>query len=601
MPQSTFARSEVSGITLRGRAVWRGLRSIRTKFVIVYLLLILFAMQLIGAYFVRTLTVSLIHSATDAAENQAQLIATIAAPEINSNQQPGKPHPSIISTLPQLFSGAVYILNKDGVVIDSSAGAALIGQKLLDSVATQAMVAHARAVAIHYDTVTGQHLLAIAVPIVSQRQFVGIAEYVVPIQATYNTVRQVTTIFYTGSALVLTLTAVLGVVLSRTMTRPILDVIKQARNMAAGDFTQRVSVHSDDELGDLSTAINDLADKLEEALSENTREKERLRAVITYMGDGVIAFDASLQPVFQNRAAEGFLRNTEEPAADVLGISKLVAEGVAERAFLKPVGTTVLHVHFTSIHKNGDTEGYVAVMRDVTEQEKLQDARRNFVANVSHELRTPLTSIKSYIEALQDDQTDAGLRETFLRVIEQETNRMVRLTEDLLQLSGLEMGKAPFNERVIPVQQWLFDAVHRFQFQAQSRNVQLTLTCPEDANVKGDRDWLDRLMDNLLSNALKYTPDNGRVEVAVTVEPDDVEICVSDNGIGIPAEDLPHVFERFYRVDKARSRRMGGTGLGLALVREITERHGGTVALSSQVGEGTQVFVRLPRSEGEKS
>jgi two-component system sensor histidine kinase VicK len=581
-----------------GSAVWR---SIRSKLVIIYLLLILFATQLIGAYFVRALTASLIRGDTEAAKNQAQLIATIAAPEMRGDGKPPGERTSAIRSYSQLVTGVVYILNKDGVVIDTNAGTALIGQKRIDSVATQALVAREQSVAIRYDSATEQHLLAIAVPIVNQREFLGVVECVVPIQNTYATVRQVTTIFYTGSALVLALTALLGIVLSRTITRPVLDVIQQARKMAAGDFSQRVDVHSDDEFGDLSRAINHLADKLEEALAANTRERERLQAIIKHMGDGVIALDANFQVVFLNDAAQRFLTQIGPNAAEVLGLERALQGGVSDKAFLRTLGKTVLHVHCTAIRKHGEIEGYVAVLRDVTEQEKLQNARRDFVANVSHELRTPLTSIKSYIEALQDHGDDPELREKFLGVIAQETDRMVRLTEDLLQLSGLEMGKATFTESLLDLRQWLEESVQRFSLQAQSRNIDLSLDCPETVQLKGDRDWLDRLLDNLLSNALKFTPAHGHVKVSANLEAEDVHLIVKDDGIGIPAEDLPHVFERFYRVDKARSRRMGGTGLGLALAREIAERHGGTIWLISEIDKGTEVHVRLPKHEEGRS
>ncbi|WP_245575840.1 ATP-binding protein [Alicyclobacillus contaminans] len=574
----------------------RPLRSIRSKFVLVYLLLILFALQLVGAYFVRTLTISMVRSATDAAESQAQFIATLAAPEVSPSS--GADNASIINSLPQLFTGVVYILNKDGVVVDTSSGAALIGQKRVDSVATQALVSQKRSVAIHTDPSTGEHVLAVAVPIFNQRSFLGVAEYVASIQKTYTTVRQITTIFYTGSVVVLLLTALIGVILSRSMTRPILDVIAQTRSMAKGDFTRRVGVRSDDEFGDLSMAVNHLADKLHAALADNLRERERLRAVITWMGDGVIALDAGLQTVFLNRAAEALLGRGAMDVVDALGIREWLQRGNSEGAFLRRLGSNVLHVHVTAIHQSGAADGYVAVFRDVTEQERLQQSRRDFVVNVSHELRTPLTSIKSYIEVLQEDAENPEIRSQFLQVIGQEADRMARLIDDLLQLSGLEQGRTAFNPAPVKVAANVEAAVQRFHIQILARNLQLSVACDEEAVVYGDVDWLDRLLDNLFSNAIKYTPDNGSVAVRVVAETEDVVLTVTDTGIGIPAEDLPHVFERFYRVDKARSRRMGGTGLGLALVREITERHGGTVNIASEPGSGTQVTVRLPRYRG---
>lgn len=576
-------------------------RSIRTKMVVVYLLLILFSLQLIGAYFVRTLTASLIRSNTETVQNQAQLIATIALPEVQRSDKRSPDVPSLLGSFPQLFNGAIYVLAKDGVVKDTTAGPALLGQKRTDSVATQTLIGHQQSISIHYDPVTNQHLLAVAVPMLDHHEFVGVVECVVPIQSTYATVRQVTTIFYTCSALVLLLTGTLGIILSRTITRPVLDVTAQARSMAAGDFSKRVDVHSDDEFGDLSIAINNLTDKLEEALAANARERERLRAVIKYMGDGVIAFDANLKPLFSNDAASQLLpgASLEYPhMAELIGLAvDDLQEDQGERAFIRQVGDTLLHVHVTAIQKDEEVEGYVAIIRDVTEQEKLQGARRDFVANVSHELRTPLTSIKSYIEALQYTDEDADTRTKFLGVIEQETDRMVRLTQDLLQLSGLEMHRDAYTETSIDVRAWLQGAVERFTLPARSQSVELHLHSIDRAFVRGDRDMLDRLLDNIIGNALKYTASGGRVDVSTILHGDYLLIKVRDTGIGIPKEDIPHVFERFYRVDKARSRRKGGTGLGLALARELTERHGGQIFIESVVDKGTTVTVSLPLSE----
>lgn len=618
-------------------------RSIRLKLVAVYLLLILFALELIGAYFVRSLNASLIRNDTQTVLSQAKLLATIAAPEVaasakgqgtaagqgdksgnpaaqsqsQSQSQPssqsnafgigGSTFTSILSSFPQ-FNGTVYLLNASGVVEESSAGAALIGQKRTDSVATEALVSHNQAVAIRFDPLSGEHLLVVAVPMFSQHKFLGVVENVVPIQNTYTTVRQVTTIFYTSSAVVLLLTAVLGIILSRTITKPVLDVTRQARSMAAGDFSQRVMVQSDDEFGDLGNAVNDLTDKLEAALAENLRERERLRAIIKYMGEGLVVFDSDFNTTFSNDAALRLLASHEskddskDNFAELLGLNSSDKQDRADFAFVREFGDSLLHVHVTAIMNDGQLEGYVALLRDVTEQEKLNQSQRDFVANVSHELRTPLTSITSYLEALQEEAgDDADTRKRFLSVVEQETKRMVRLSQDLLQLSGLETKNAVYSESEVDVVTWIQESIQRFDLQAKAQGVHLGLGSTDSAVVKGDRDLLDRLLDNLISNALKYTADGGRVVLSAQIEGDEVYIWVSDTGIGIPEEDLPHVFERFYRVDKGRSRRRGGTGLGLALAREITERHGGHITIQSTVGRGTVVTVSLPLWEVENN
>ncbi|MBX5435804.1 MAG: HAMP domain-containing protein [Alicyclobacillaceae bacterium] len=475
------------------------MRSIRAKLVLVQMLLILFALELMGAYFVRTLSASLIRSETDAVLNQAQLMAAMAAPMLEGGRSPGgNPFRPLAASFPELMSGSVYLLNAHGLVVDTSAGNALIGQTRVDSVVTQAMVNRRRTFVIRYDPLNRAHLLAVAVPVWNGRVMAGVLEYVVPIERTYQTVAQVTRIFETAGLAVLGLTAVLGVVLSRTITRPVLEVIGQARTMAAGDYSRRVAVLGNDEFGVLAQAINDLTERLE---------------------------------------------------------------------------------------------------RTEAEQDQLDRARREFVANVSHELRTPLTSIKSYVEALLEEETDADTRRRFLAVIAREADRMARLTRDLLLLSGLDEGRIR-RESDIEVASWLREAVERFALQAHDAGLDLQLRCDTRGVIRGNRDMLDRVMDNLIGNAIAYTSPGGRVLVSASSNGYHVQVRVADTGIGIPEADLPHVFERFYRVDKARSRRRGGSGLGLALAKQITELHGGQISIQSRVNEGTTVTVRLPLRQG---
>jgi two-component system sensor histidine kinase VicK len=570
-------------------------RSLQVKLVVLYLLLILFFMELIGAYFVRTLTTSLISGTTSTIKNQTQLLATIAAPEMKAAHS-AEDMSSVLSSFPQFLDGVVYLLNDQGVVVVTSAGNALIGQKRMDSIVAEVMVDHKTAFNIRFDPVTHQHDFAVAVPMFD-RGFVGVAEYVVPIQQTYDTIRKVTTIFYTGSAFALLLTAVFSVFLSRAITRPVVDVTKQARNLADGNYTERVEVRSNDEIGELARAVNELTDRLEEAIESNTQERERLRAIIKYMADGVVAFDSQYRILFANDTARKLLATIQDcDMARELGLlNGEVDVAESDRAFVREIHDKLLYIHMTSIRKSQGLEGYVVLIRDVTEQEKLNQARRDFVANVSHELRTPLTTIKSYLEAIQDDKSiDEMTLRKFLDVIDTQTNRMVRLTRDLLQLSGLDSNPTIETKSVIAVETWLLDLMQRFYLQAKRNGLQLELDSNVSAAIEGDRDMLDRVLDNVVSNAINYTPQGGKVSVTARLEKDWLSIQVKDTGIGIPPGDLPHVFERFYRVDKARSRRRGGSGLGLALAKEITERHGGKIQISSQPNSGTTVTIYLP-------
>ncbi|MNJ38860.1 Sensor histidine kinase YycG [compost metagenome] len=261
----------------------------------------------------------------------------------------------------------------------------------------------------------------------------------------------------------------------------------------------------------------------------------------------------------------------------------------------------LIRVTFTPIHRREfGVSGTIAVLQDVTEQEKLEASRREFVANVSHELRTPLTTIKSYTEALEDGALqDPELGPRFASVIQNQTDRMIRLVTDLLHLSRLDSKEALLRKQAIGVLEMLEEVVDRFSFQMQEKEVHPVIFIEEGVDTAWmDRDQIDQVLDNLISNAMKYTPEGGKITFeARRVDDGMIAISVQDNGIGIPKRDLERIFERFYRVDKARARNMGGTGLGLSIAREIVKAHGGTITLESELGEGTKITFTLPTQE----
>jgi two-component system sensor histidine kinase VicK len=258
----------------------------------------------------------------------------------------------------------------------------------------------------------------------------------------------------------------------------------------------------------------------------------------------------------------------------------------------------------TSIHRREKgISGNIVVLQDVTEQEKLEWSRREFVANVSHELRTPLTTIKSYLEALEDGALEEPeLAKRFVGVTRNESERMIRLVTDLLHLSRLDSKEAGLKKRMTDVGEMLEDVADRFSFQLRQRHIGIGIHVePAVGQVLLDRDQIDQVLDNLVSNSIKYTGDGGHLAIRARLKDNgsQLEIEVEDNGIGIPKKDLSRIFDRFYRVDKARSRNMGGTGLGLSIAREIVKAHGGAITLDSELNQGTRVAFTLPVKHAE--
>ncbi len=406
----------------------------------------------------------------------------------------------------------------------------------------------------------------------------------------------------------LTISLLLSLLLSRTITSPIKDLTQGAAQLAAGDFTRKLEIHSRDEIGILTGAFNHMADVLRESTQATEGERDKLSALFLHMTDGVAAFshEGDLQRV--NLAALRLLGMRENDLLTYDRFAGTVPFG--EASALKPpnylvrdmrAGTRDLKLYFVpyGTHAEG---GLMVVIHDFTEQNRLEELRREFVSNVSHELRTPLTGIKSYAETLMEPEelTQEEIKR-FSSVIVDEADRMTRLVHDLLTLSRFDYGKADRRVADFDISELLRRIYDLLRVEAKTRQHKLSLSVenlPE--TLYGDRDQIEQVLINIVTNAIRYTPDGGRIDIEAAGEPDWVRISVRDNGIGIPEEDLPFIFERFYRVDKARSRSMGGTGLGLAIAREIVETHEGRLNVESSIGKGTVVSLFLPAGRGAK-
>lgn len=404
----------------------------------------------------------------------------------------------------------------------------------------------------------------------------------------------------------LTISLLLSLLLSRTITSPIKDLTQGAAQLAAGDFTQKLEVHSRDEIGILTGAFNHMADVLRESTQATEGERDKLSALFLHMTDGVAAF-----------SHEGELQRVNLAALRLLGMREndlLTYDRFAEIAPFEEVsalkapnylvrdmraGTHELKLYFVP-YGTAVEGGLMVVLHDVTEQNRLEELRREFVSNVSHELRTPLTGIKSYAETLTEPE-DLSQEEIkrFSSVIVDEADRMTRLVHDLLTLSRYDYGKADWRPIDFDISELLRRIYDLLRVEAKARRHKLSLSVENlSETVHGDRDQIEQVLINIITNAIRYTPDEGRIDIEAEGGAGWVRISVRDNGIGIPEEDLPFIFERFYRVDKARSRSMGGTGLGLAIAREIVETHEGRLTIESTVGTGTVVTLLLPVKRG---
>ncbi len=420
-------------------------------------------------------------------------------------------------------------------------------------------------------------------------------------------------VIITGMFISVVVTVIIGFLLSKTITKPIVDIMHKAENITSGDFDQVLEVKSEDEIGKLTRTFNYMTNQLKSMLHEISSEKNKFELILNYMTDGIIAFNRDGLIIHINSAAIRFmdLQQTDLTFDGIM--TKLELEytlsEMLDKEFSTDAGRNVkIRERFYKVNfapftdKENTAEGIITVIQDITEAQKLDNMRKEFVANVSHELKTPLTSIKSYSETLLDGALeDLDTARNFLQVIYSESNRMDRLVKDLLLLSKHDSG-IKLNLQVISPLELTQSITESMQMAADEKHQSITVVEREKApEVLGDWDRLEQLLFNIVGNAIKYTPDYGSITVYVGRRDNHACISVVDTGIGIPEKDLGRIFERFYRVDKARSRQMGGTGLGLSIAKEIAESHGGSIEAKSEPNKGTEITILLPAMKDDQN
>jgi len=374
------------------------------------------------------------------------------------------------------------------------------------------------------------------------------------------------------------------------VTRPVTEIQSIARRMAEGDFAQRVPVSGSDEIAELGRTLNLMAARLHEQIRDLKGEQAKAAAILDSMVEGVVAIDHRERLLLMNHAARAVL--------DLIKAMRLATVGETRRreVELGPPLERLVEAHATAVAITPAGPGVLLVLHDITELRRLERVRTEFVANVSHELRTPLTSIRGYLETLLDGALEEPVNaRRFLEIAHTHAERLSRLVDDLLQLSDIETGKVILKPDALVLQHVAADIVMMFEQRALQKHLALVNAVPSDLRVQADGDRLTQIVVNLVDNAVKYTPEGGRVTLGATRGLSGfVTIWVDDTGIGIPSTDLPRITERFYRVDKARSRELGGTGLGLAIVKHLVQAHGGELWLESELGKGTTVYFSLP-------
>ncbi|MGG3448853.1 cell wall metabolism sensor histidine kinase WalK [Domibacillus aminovorans] len=596
-------------------------RSIQMKFVLTYVLLILFAMQVISVYFVNSLEEKFVTNFKTSLQERVNLL------EYNLREEMLKERNDESNTLEQDIRGIledfsarditeVRIVDERSRIIGTSDAnnQGVVGQRMTEIAIKRALSAGATENNMFIDDRTGQRVWVLTSPILSNSEVIGAVYLIGDIETVFSQLDDINEILFSAAILALAITAILGITLARTITRPITDMRRQAVALGKGNFSRKVKVYGQDEIGELAVTFNNLTKRLQESQATTEGERRKLSSVLSHMTDGVIATDRRGRVILINEPASKMLNVSRETIISQPIVSLLnLEEDYSFDELLNEQDSVILdysthdrpyilRANFSVIQKEtGFVNGLITVLHDITEQEKIEIERREFVTNVSHELRTPLTTMRSYLEALADGAwQDPDIAPNFLDVAQTETERMIRLVNDLLQLSKFDSREYNLTKKDTDFIEFFNKIIDRFEM-TKSQEVTFRRKLPRyPIYVTIDQDKLTQVIDNIISNALKYSPEGGLVSFKVEEHGDTIQISVSDQGMGIPKKSLERIFERFYRVDRARSRKMGGTGLGLAIAKELIGAHDGHIWAKSVEGKGTTIFFTLPADLSEE-
>lgn len=585
---------------------------IQWKLMASHLLLVLLMGGVLYVYLNSTLENYLIAGIKENLLNETRLAALMAARE---NRDLRRDAPVTASTIGGEIKARVTIMAVNGDVAGDSEirPDELKGlENHLNRPEVQAALKSGVGISIRHSATLRTGMLYVAVPFSSKEGEAGIIRLALPLATVDKTKASLHAILGASMALAVFLSLILSYIISSVTSRSLRTMASIAAQIGKGEFGRRIPVKSRDELGELAGVMNDMTVRIERQLERISTEKNRLDTILRGMGEGVMVADAKgvitlVNPAFHTLFAiedevEGkpLIEITRHPGLNEAfrAVVTSSSERIEEITIRFPGEKNIL-THWVPLLDHGALEGVVAVFHDISDIKKLEKIRKDFVANVSHELRTPVTVIKGYSETLLGGvlETDPARARRFLEVIYNHSERLASLIADLLTLSELESGKLTMELSPVAIEGTVIQVVRLLEQNARDKGVQLILGDMREApRILADRGRLEQVLINLIDNGIKYTPAGGSVTVSVIDAGPMVKVEVKDTGIGIPDKDLPRIFERFYRVDEARSRDAGGTGLGLSIVKHIIQLHGGTVAVESNPGKGSTFSFTLKKA-----
>ncbi len=609
--------------------------SIRVKFVIVYVLVNIISLQLIGLFFTTQLRTTNINTFEQNIMEQEKILNYHIREELDKdksnsltesdNDTKSTDTKSSITKLVSEFNIQklllVSVIDKDSKIVASSSKNGnddYLSKRSFDPQVSQVLKTGESAKKIQTNPDTNRRVWLYVSPIKKDNEVVGVVSLMADIESVYQDLVGITKIFTVGTILSILITTIIGFVASKTVTSSIEKMSAQVKTMASGNYGTVVGINTNDEIGDLAKVFNQISKRIKEEQDVTETERRKLATIIESMMDGIITTDTNGKVILINTSAGDMIDAPEneiligKDALKLLNISEYESIGEiieAEDSLLVNASeddeSLLLRAEFSKILKeenedlsqvSTELEGYIIVLYDVTDQERQERERREFVSTVSHELRTPLTTMNSYIEALEEGViNDKELAPQFIDTIHKETTRMIRMVNELMQLGKMDIKEEHYDKEFIDINKLIEQISDRFELTHPEKNfIKYIPKIP--IFVEGDQDKLTQVFDNIMNNAIKYSPNGKNITVRVrqNYNHNRVSISIKDGGVGIPLVHIDKIFNRFYRVDKSRQRTMGGTGLGLALAKNIVEAHRGRIWAQSREGYGSIIFVTLP-------
>ncbi|MGZ0052450.1 two-component system histidine kinase PnpS [Brevibacillus gelatini] len=583
----------------------------RIKLTFTILGLISLVLLLMGMYFAKVLENSYLQSLHELLSRESKLVAqAVRFPTVFDNQE------SLADRVLQVAPSdevRLTIINREGQVLYDNSTHADEMENHHDRPEMQAALKGEIGISRRFSETLGYDMMYVAVPVEQGTNIVGAVRSAMSMKDITDTVHNMWYSLLTGLLVTLVVGSIVVSRISFSIIRPIEEITRVARNITQRQYESRVRIKAKDEIGQLAGAINFMASSLEQQMYEISENQQRLAGVLTNMTSGVIFISEQRRIMLVNPAVEKLLGTAGHElvgrlhieAGKSFGLSQYIdrcldkSEKFRQEIHIYYPQERILDVNFAPyINFKGESRGVVVVLHDITDIRRLEKMRSDFVANVSHELRTPITSIKGFTETLLEGAMhDEETCRNFLQIISDESERLYRMIRDILDLSKIEQKRIPLQVSRVHVQELIRSAAAIMHDQALKKHLKVTLPDSQpDIWLMTDKDCLQQIVLNLMTNAIAYTPEGGEITIRAEADAEHVTIQVADTGIGIPEKDLTRIFERFYRVDKARSRDSGGTGLGLAIVKHLVENLHGQIGVESVEGKGTAFTVTLPLS-----